>query len=736
MLSRQYFYVLIGLFTLTPPILAEVILDGSLGREGALSGPAYRIGAELGQQHGGNLFHSFRDFNLQSHESANFFGPETVNNIIGRVTGGNPSSIDGIIRSTIPNADLYLINPAGLVFGPNAQLDVPGSFHASTADTLRFQEGGEFNAHEPENSLLSVAPVAAFGFLSDSPAPLSIEGAQLSVSHGKTFSLIAGNLSLNHQASIAASAGHFNLASVTGKGDVKLMPENLSLSAEPAGKFNVQDSRVSVSGEGGGSIVIRAGQLILDNGQLEAETLGHEPGQGIDIQTQQLTITRGGRVSSDTFGTGPAGDISVQVAGPVVISGTNAKGQASAISSNTRPAEAGYRSGEGGHVVIAAETLLLEEGGKVTASSIAPRDKHSGSGGQLTIQIAGEIQLAGVNPSGEDEEGFGSGLYARAQGKETENAGNLLIEARSLSIMDGAVISSSTSGQGQGGSVTLRLGEMFTIVGSDATAVASKEPAESQLAFQQQFSNLAQQPSNIFQPTGVFSDSRGSERDSGNAGTINIGARIINLIYGGKISSAAQNADGGDISITAKKFLYMLQGGKITASVSGDNGHGGNISISEPQLIVLNDSEIVAQAAGGDGGNITLIADHFQGSFDSLTDASSPEGNLLGQVIIDAQLENLGKMNISPEGFLIAADQLNADDQLSPPCSARLAENLSSLVIIESKGGLSPPDDLLPSGLLLSKPLKTSNFYPSSNEIIGLSLSKFAQSNPCQIGNW
>ena len=86
--------------------LAEVTLDGTLGRAGALPGPNYQIGADLGQQHGGNLFHSFQDFNLQSHESATFSGPDKVQNVISRVTGGNPSSIDGTLRSTIPNADM------------------------------------------------------------------------------------------------------------------------------------------------------------------------------------------------------------------------------------------------------------------------------------------------------------------------------------------------------------------------------------------------------------------------------------------------------------------------------------------------------------------------------------------------------------------------------------------------------------------------------------------------------
>ncbi|MCP3873928.1 MAG: filamentous hemagglutinin N-terminal domain-containing protein, partial [Desulfobacteraceae bacterium] len=160
----------------TLPTNAEVTLDGSLGRSGALPGPDYQIGADLGKQHGGNLFHSFQDFNLNRAESATFSGPNSVNNVISRVTGGNPSQIDGLIRSTIPNADMYLLNPHGIMFGKNARLDVQGGFHASTADYLRLKDGGRFDARQPKNSILTVAPVEAFGFLNSQVAPISVQG--------------------------------------------------------------------------------------------------------------------------------------------------------------------------------------------------------------------------------------------------------------------------------------------------------------------------------------------------------------------------------------------------------------------------------------------------------------------------------------------------------------------------------------------------------------------------------
>ena len=103
---------------------AQIVLDGTLGPTGALPGPDYAITADLGQQHGGNLFHSFGQFSIRQGESATFSGPPSVSNIISRVTGGQVSTIDGMLRSTILGANLYLLNPAGVLFRENARLDV------------------------------------------------------------------------------------------------------------------------------------------------------------------------------------------------------------------------------------------------------------------------------------------------------------------------------------------------------------------------------------------------------------------------------------------------------------------------------------------------------------------------------------------------------------------------------------------------------------------------------------
>src|SRR4051812_47921301 len=142
----------------------HVTLDGTLGPSGAVAGPTYRLTPQLGKQSGPNLFFSFRDFSLDRGDVAEFSGPASTRNVLARVTGGSPSTIDGTLRCTIDKANFYLINPSGVVFGPGAALDVKGSFVVTTADAVRLGADGRFDAASPHDTILTTAAPAAFGF--------------------------------------------------------------------------------------------------------------------------------------------------------------------------------------------------------------------------------------------------------------------------------------------------------------------------------------------------------------------------------------------------------------------------------------------------------------------------------------------------------------------------------------------------------------------------------------------
>ena len=129
-------------------VQSQIVRDGTVGPPGGpLQGPAYDIPADLGQQTGNNLFHSFSQFNINKNEAATFFGPPEIANVLARVTGGTRSNIDGLLRTSgMPNANFFLLNPAGVLFGPDAQLDVAGAFVVATADEIRLADGGRFSA--------------------------------------------------------------------------------------------------------------------------------------------------------------------------------------------------------------------------------------------------------------------------------------------------------------------------------------------------------------------------------------------------------------------------------------------------------------------------------------------------------------------------------------------------------------------------------------------------------------
>jgi len=314
------------LWIISLPTHAQIATDGSLGQAINLAGPDYQIGADLGQLRGGNLFHSFQDFNLQSFESATFSGPNHIQNVISRVTGGNPSHIDGLFRSTIPNAAVYFLNPYGIMFGSNAHLDVQGSFHASTADYLRLEDGGRFDIRNPSDSLLTVAPIEAFGFLTDNSAPITTQDSDLSVLENQTLSLIGGEIDLSGHSTVrfdeqgfiavfarsklSAPAGKINLASIASKGEVIPSETDLDFNAD-GGKIKASNTLMDVSGRGSGRVFIRGGQFVMDAAAIQANTLADQDGQGIDI-----TLTQGLKmsghllaISSNTFGKGRAGSI-------------------------------------------------------------------------------------------------------------------------------------------------------------------------------------------------------------------------------------------------------------------------------------------------------------------------------------------------------------------------------------------------------------------------------------------
>jgi filamentous hemagglutinin family protein len=262
----------------------NISIDGRFSPAQTLNavGGNYPIGANLGKQVGSNLFHSFEKFGLVKGETAAFTGPATINNVISRVTGGSRSDIDGKIQSNIAGANLFLINPSGIVFGPNATVNVSGAFHVSTADYIKMADGAKFQATNPDGSTLSAAAPAAFGFLTASPPAISVNGSTLGPVAG-ALGLVGGPVSISGGAKLSAPAGTIHVTSAASTGEVPVDPANtLALTVSKFGAVDIKGgSKLDVSDAknmgSGGSVYIRSGALTIDASEINANNYGSGP---------------------------------------------------------------------------------------------------------------------------------------------------------------------------------------------------------------------------------------------------------------------------------------------------------------------------------------------------------------------------------------------------------------------------------------------------------------------------
>jgi filamentous hemagglutinin family protein len=437
---------------------AQVTLDGTANRNFTGRAPFdngnYDLRAELGRRAGPNLFHSFRRFSLRNGERATFSGPGEIERIISRVTGGERSDIDGTIASTIPGADFYFLNPAGVVFGPNASLDLQGSFHVSTADELRFADGAKFSAANPVASSFTVAAPEAFGFLGQNPAPIRVDQSVLEVPVGKSLSIAGGDIDIS-ESFIRAEVGQVTLAAVGGPGEAR--PASGAINAVRKADISLTNQAlVDTSGDGGGLVVvaaqivdIRAGSAISSStfagsnagqvtiaaqhiqihsgGRINSSSSGDGQGGSIRLSASDFSI-RNGVISSDTFGGGDAGTIEIQTGSIEIVDGGG-------ISSSARGP-----GGAAGDVIIAADRIIVER------TSIMASSTSEGGGG---IRIIGgdliNLRESEVNTS--------------VAGGINSTAGNILIDPRIL-ILDGSRILANAP-MGFGGDITLVAQNLF-----------------------------------------------------------------------------------------------------------------------------------------------------------------------------------------------------------------------------------------------------------------------------------
>ncbi|MGB7441701.1 MAG: S-layer family protein [Coleofasciculaceae cyanobacterium] len=585
--------IFVYFFITNSPAKAQIIPDSTLPNNSVVipAGNTDRI--EGGTRAGNNLFHSFQEFSIPTGKEAFFNNTADIENILGRVTGGNISEIDGLIRAN-GTANLFLINPQGIVFGSNASLNLGGSFLGSTASSLQFDNGNQFSAINPQAPpLLTINFPLGLQF-GQSPGSIinqsrAVDGngqiVGLQVLPGRTIGLVGGNLNLAG-GGLRAAQGRIELGSVGNNSLVSLTPnsEGFSLGYGEVENFSdlqlSQQAVVSTSGLGGGAIQVRGDGILLTEGsRVMADTFGNFNGKGIDIQANNFILQNQALISASTFGGGNGGGITIgseavqlQGSNPLEISRQLLVGTFNPFNLQEGLYSLSGGSGQAGDISINADRLIVKDGVGVMTTALA-----DGAGGEINLNIS---QLAELT----------NGSLFITGNAGAGDAGDMNITTNQLRVLDGTALSTNPgpSGQGRGGDLTVNA-QLVELRGTPTGAVV---------------------------PGGLFTATLGA----GDAGDLHLKTGELIVADGTQISASSAGAgQGGNLHINADqvavsgisedgRFLSGLFTSSSLLTVVGQRGtaSAGNLNINTKRLRVENGAQISA-ATGGEGTAGSLI---------------------------------------------------------------------------------------------------------------------------------
>ena len=541
--------------SLNPAAIAQVNPDKTTSTTVENNGSNFTIND--GDIAGDNLFHSFQDFSVPNGGSAIFNNSDSIINIFSRVTGGNISNIDGLIGAN-GTANLFLINPAGILFGENASLAIGGSFYGTTADSILFEDG-ELNALDGDNPpLLTVNAPIGLNFR-DSPADIKlqgristeeIEGTNIELQPTQTLAFIGGNIDLQ-RVSLTSFQGQILLGGLNEAGTVTLdenlnftVPENIN-----RGNISVNNAVVDVSDERGGTISFQGKNITVANSSIftgiftDLGTLESEGGTIEFNATESLTLTDGSVIDASNFGAGNAGNIVIDTRDSVIID-------------NQTGLFVGSTSGQGQAGNINITTNILEINNESRISAIAGA---AGDAGDINLE-AKSISL--------NNTGF---IFNNTLG--VGNAGNVNIQTQSLALNDGSEILSTTEGEGNAGNIQVNASDSVTISG---VAPVKEFVAPNNSSFPGGFSS------------GLFSSSEAVANGSG--GTVSITTGKLSISDGATLSGRTRSAaPGGNIIVNADTI--DLSGGGQILTAAFDEGNAGNITLNVADRINISGSD-------------------------------------------------------------------------------------------------------------------------------------------------
>ena len=612
-------------------VLADIVPDNTLRVQSKTDIQNNITNITGGTQAGNNLFHSFQEFSVPSNGTAFFDNPSNIKNIINRITGNSISNIDGLLKAN-GTANLFLINPNGIVFGENARLEIGGSFFATSASGMEFSDGSSFSAKNPQESPLLTVNVP-LGLQYGNGGDIELQGSTLQVNPGKTLALLGGNITTD-KGTLIAESGRIELGGLTTTGTITLNTdsnsENFSLNY-PAGiqrgDLSIKGTVARVAADGGGSISVNA--------------------RNIDISEVGVLVAGFGEGLGEVDAV--AGDINVNATDDITLS------KGSVIATFINPEAAG----NAGNINIQAGSLNLLTGSQLFSSTAG-----RGNSGNINVDVRNSIVFDSA-----DYTQTTSGIISSVDSGGVGNGGDVTLDAESVSINNGAQLNVSTNNQGNAGNVTINARDTVSVNGANVGASGILNSVGE---------NGTGQGGDISITTGSLFVTNGAQlnalsKNQGSAGNVNINAGDRIVLRGenrddGSASAVFTTVDetgdgsGGDISILTDS-LSITEGAGLYTLTNG-KGSAGNIFIEAAGNILLDGTNSqggvsglytsVTPTAEGDAGQINILTGSLAitsgAALNTLTKGKGSAGNVYinarDTVSFDGTNENGGASGI------------------------------------------------------------------------------------------
>ncbi len=497
---------------------------------------------------------------------------------------------------------------------------------------------------------------------------------------GGDIEITTGSLSLTNGARL--------FSGTNGRGNAGNITINARDTVTVDGSFAFSTSGDNAVGNGG-YIRINAKTLFLTNGGGVNTFSGGQGNAGnIFLDTSSLFVTNRGNLLSSTSGRGNGGDIIIDTRDTVKFDNAIAY-------SAVEPT--GF--GNAGNIKLNTGSLSLLNGGFLSATT-----NGQGNAGDIAINVRDTVKIDGVNSNNRP-----SGIFSAAATQGIGKGGNIAVQSGKLSLSEGAVISSSSGGQGNAGDIAINVRDTVKIDGVNSnrrsgifSAVFPRpEVLLNNVATQGigKGGNIAVQSGKLSLSNAVISSSSGGQ---GNAGDININSGAVRLDESG-IVAVTNSRDGGNINLKAADFLLLRRGSVIstTAGLASSGGNGGNISLDTPFIVAVpkEDSNIAATAFTGNGGNVNInvqsifgIEPRLEESPNSSDITASSQFGVQGQVSIQQpEVQPTQAILELPAQIVDASNQIG---QLCPRGELAFRRPLSKF-IVTGRGSL-PPSPLQP----------------------------------------